>query len=322
MDIAVSLKTNFLAIGQVFVLGLFGFYIIRLGVLGRCCLRTISNLVVDVTLPCFIFTNTLSHFSLVRGESWYVFPASCLFIFVMAAGMALMYTKADPRVGEKREFISLVTFQNSGFLPLIIIGALFPQNMQGKMFIYVFLFLLLYNIVLFSLGETIYSRSSRKFPGVKSLLSPSVVATVVALAMALLGAGRYVPDIVFKPLKMLGETTIPLSMVVVGGIVMVNYAGKEKFPYGYVLKAGALKLLALPLVVFLILLPFKMAPEIRFLILLEAMMPPASVLPLLAGKYNGDHNLVGQALFGMTVLSLVTVPVLLALMRLVPKFVR
>ena len=139
--------------------------------------------------------------------------------------------------------------------------------------------------------------------------------------MALLGVGRFVPEVVFKPLKMLGDTTIPLSIIVIGGIVMVNYAGKAKFPYSYVLKAGALKLLVLPVIVYLILLPIKMAPEIRYLIVLEAMMPPATVLPLLAGKYQGDHNLVGQALYGMTILSLVTVPLLLAFMHLLPKAV-
>ncbi|MFA6450123.1 MAG: AEC family transporter [bacterium] len=319
MDIVDSLKINFLAIGQALVLGLIGFYIIRLGVLGQCCLKTISNLVVDVTLPCFIFTNILTNFHNVSRESLLLFPAACLLVFAVAAGMSFVYTRADRGLGKNREFISIVTFQNSGFLPLIIIGALYPKDQQGKMFLYVFLFLLLYNVVLFTLGETLFSRGARKFPGVKNLLSPAVVATVVSLAMALLNAGRFVPDVVFKPLKMLGETTIPLSMIVIGGIVMVNYAGKTKFPYAFVLKAGALKLLALPVVIFLLMLPFRMSPEARFLIALEAMMPPASILPLIAGKYDGDHNLIGQALFGMTVLSLITVPILLAVMHLAPK---
>lgn len=314
MVFAEALKTNFLAIAQVFVLGMIGFYILKLGVLGQCCLRTISNLVVEIALPCFIFTNTLTYFPLVRGESWYVFPLYTLLIFTVAASLAFAYSKIDSRLGKTREFISLVTFQNSGFLPIILIGALAPKELQGKLFIYIFLFILLYNIVLFTFGETIFSGTHKKI-GWKNLLNSASIATVAALVLSLAGGRQYIPDAIFKPLKMLGDTTIPLSMVVIGGIVMVNYAGKAKFPYGFVFKAGFLKLVALPLLVFVLLLKLNLPSEARFLIMIEALMPPAAVLPLMADKYDGDHNLVGQALFGITLMSLITVPVLMSLLN-------
>ena len=102
-------------------------------------------------------------------------------------------------------------------------------------------------------------------------------------------------------------------MIVIGGIVMVNFSRRSGFRFGFILKAAALSLLVLPLVVYFIIRKLPLSPEVRFLLVLEAMMPPASTLPLLARKYEADYELTGQALFVITLLSLITVPLLLAI---------
>ncbi len=301
--------------GQVFILGSIGFYILKRGILGQCCLRTISNLVVDVTLPCFVFTNILMNFHLVKNERWYLFPVYCLALFAAAGGAAWGVASLDRGMVRKKEFISLVTFQNSGFLPIILIGTLLPAAAAGRMYVYVFLFLLAYNPVLFTLGESIYSQSGGRHINWKNFFNPSSVATVASLALALAGWEKDVPKVVFEPMKMLGNTTIPLSMVVIGGIVTVNFSSKKKFPAVYALKASVLKLVLIPVAVYFALSLLRMQPEAKYIIVLEAMMPPATMLPLLAEKYDGDYELTGQMLFWITLLSLVTAPVLMSLLK-------
>ncbi len=315
MEYINSVRTNFLAVAQIVILGGFGFYIIKRGILGQCCLKTISNLVIDVTLPLFIFTNTIRYFPEVRGGKWHLIPLYCLAMLAVSAGTAWL---AGGRTVKKREFISLVTFQNAGFLPLILIGTLVPEVARGKFYVYVFLYLLVFNPLLFTASEKLFGKKSGVLPGAGSLLNPANVATVAGLAAALLGVGDKIPASVFKPLEMMGGTTIPLSMVVTGGIVVVNFSGGGVFPTGFVARVAALKLLVIPALVYAGLTFFKAPAEIVFLLTLEAMMPPAVILPLLAGKHEGDYLLVGQALFGVTVASLVTIPLLLALLRVVP----
>jgi hypothetical protein len=214
--------------------------------------------------------------------------------------------------------VALVTFQNSGFLPIIIIGTLLPDEVAGRVYVHIFLFILLFAPVLFTMSESLFSTRGNRGFSPRNLANPVAVATAAALLLAIAGRGELVPRFIFHPLKMVGSATIPLSMIVIGGMVMVNFTKSVAFDFGYVLKVGALKLVGLPLAVYGILSVFPVSPELRFLLLLQAMMPPAVALPMLARKYHGDHLLVGQALFGVTLMSLATVPVLLSLLRAVP----
>jgi len=312
------LKFNFLAIGQIAVLGCLGFYILKRGILGACCLRTISNLVIEITLPCFMFTNIIANFPALRGEKWYVFPFYCIAMFVLASAMAFAAMKLNPRIEAKREFTALVTFNNAGFLPIILIGALVPKPLAGKLYIYVFLFLLFYNPILFSIAEGIFSGKKKWTFNWRSLFNMASVATLAGLLVAIAGLGRFVPDVVFKPLKMVGDATLPLSIIIIGGIMVVNFSRNSGIHTAYILKVAVIKLVILPLVTYVIIRALRFPPDAMFLLVLQAAMPPGAVLPLFASRYDGDYILVGQALFGVTLLSLVSVPLLLSLLRLVP----
>jgi hypothetical protein len=317
LDFFESLKANFAAVAQIVVLGGFGFYIIKKGILGQCCLKTISNLVVDFALPCFVFSNIVANFYQVRGESWHMFPVYCLMMLAFGAGTAAIVARLDKSIKKKREFIALATFQNSGFLPIILIGTLAPPEIRGKLFIYVFLYLLAYNPVLFTAGEKLFSGEKAAKISWRALLNPTTVATAAGLVVALANAGSLIPRFIFRPIQMMGETTIPLSMVVIGGIIVANYGGSAAFPWKFVAKVAALKLLLLPVAVYAALVALNAPPDIKFFLALEAMMPSAVMLPLLAGKYEGDETLAGQTLFGATIASLVTIPILLAAFRIV-----
>ena len=318
VDFLPAVKTNFLAIAQIFVLGCFGFYVLRRGILGECCLRTLSDLALDVTLPCFIFTNIIESFHTIRAGSWYLYPLYCAGMFALAAAISGLYILLDRNMRARGETVALVTFQNSGFLPIIIVGTLLPAAVAGRMYVYIFLFVLLFSPVLFIMSESLFSSRGNRKLSARNLANPVALATVAALLIAIPGRGDLVPQFIFHPLKMVGVATIPLSMIVIGGMVMVNFSRSVKYDLAYIIKVGALKLVALPLAVYGIISMFHAPPELRFLLLMEAMMPPAVSLPMLARKYHGDHELVGQALFGVTLLSLVTVPVLLSALRAVP----
>ena len=85
------------------------------------------------------------------------------------------------------------------------------------MFIYLFLFLLGFNYIIWSLGVYILSFSRTKRPQLGSLFSPPVVATVFSLVLISLGLNKIIPQLIFRPLKMAGDYTLPLAMLVVGG---------------------------------------------------------------------------------------------------------
>jgi len=175
-----------------------------------------------------------------------------------------------------------------------------------------------------SMAEKIFGGGGGWLPDWRNLFNAAFVATAAAVAMSLMGLQDVVPQVIYRPLKLIGDSTIPLSMVIVGGIMVVHFSKNAVFRTGFVLKVAALKLAVLPLLIFAAIEILKgytgvhISPALEFLLVLEGMMPPAATLPLLAGKHDGDYILVGQALFGVTLLSLLTVPVLLTVLRVVP----
>lgn len=314
----VSLRTNFLATGQIFVLGSIGFYVLKRGILGECCLRTISNLVLDVTLPCFIFTNIIMNFDKVRGDAWYLFPVFCMALILVSFGVGMALSLISPARENRREFVLMTTFQNSGFLPIILVTALLPAEMAGKIYVYIFMFILVFAPLLFSLTDIIYNPSAGIISGLKSLANPASAATICALAVSAMRLNGVVPDLIMTPLSMLGAATIPLSMIVIGGIVMVNYSKNVVMNTGLILQASATRLIIIPLLVYALLQLVRLPMEMEYLIALEAMMPPAVTLPLLAKKHGGDSMVVSQGLFGITILSLFTIPLLLTFLNISP----
>ncbi len=75
-------------------------------------------------------------------------------IAITAAGLlaGLIFAKFIPDGQQRMQFISLVGFQNSGYLPLALVAALLGPQRLGTIFIYLFLFLMGFNLLIFLLA--------------------------------------------------------------------------------------------------------------------------------------------------------------------------
>jgi predicted permease len=211
----------------------------------------------------------------------------------------------------KLQFISLIGFQNSGYLPLALFAALFPKELLGPMLIYLFLFLLGFNFVTFSVGVYMLTfLKDKKFEWM-SLFNPPVIATILSMILVFFRLNTFIPDFVFKPLNLIGECTLPLAMLVVGGnIAQIHLSHINKRAMCLVVLA---KLIVLPLLGILFLLHVKLAPLISILIFIQLAMPPAANLSVIIRHYKKDDLLISQGLFFGHIFSILTLPLLLSL---------
>ena len=145
-------------------------------ILGEAGLDILSRLVIEITLPILIFCQLVKDFSFSLYPDWWIFPL--LSILITIAGLLVGYLFLGFIRGpqHKMQFLSLVTFQNSGYLPLALVAALLPKDKMDTMFIYLFLFLLGFNLVMWSFGVYMLSFHERKKFELGSLFSPPVVA--------------------------------------------------------------------------------------------------------------------------------------------------
>lgn len=323
MDNFLSFKTTFQATLQIFLLGALGFLLLKKRFLSEDGLNLLSRLVIEIALPVLIFCQLIERFSFSLYPKWWIFPVLSLIITAsgfLLGSLLLFFYKA---MNFKKEFISLVAFQNSGYLPLILIATILPVYLRDVMFNYLFLFLLGFNLVIWSFGVWYLTNSCvdknakgsslnigclKDFEFV-SLFSPPVVAILASLLLIAFGFNQFIPQLVLKPLKMIGECTLPLAMLVVGGnLAAIKIFKPDKIAVTLLVIA---KLLILPALALLFLKYFRVDSLLGMLILLQAAMPSATSLSLISRRYKLKEEFINQAVFITHIVSLITIPLLL-----------
>ena len=164
---------------------------------------------------------------------------------------------------------------------------------------------------MFSLGVYMLAFSSAKKFEWQRLFSAPVVATLVSLILVFFGINKFVPDFVIKPLRSVGDSTLPLAMLVVGGsLAQIRLGSIDKKAMSLLVLA---KLVVLPLVGLLLLIKLKLPELIGLLILIQLAAPSANSLSAIVRAYKKDDILISQGIFISHILSIITLPVFLSL---------
>lgn len=307
-----SFKITGFAVAQIFIMGVIGFALVKKRFLEEKGLGLLSRLVISLTLPLFIFCRLVEDFRFERYPNWWLFPL--LSLLVTAAGLVcgLLFVKfIKGGTQNKLQFLSLVAFQNSGYLPLALVNALLPKDDAGTMFIYIFLFLLGFNLLMWSAGVYMLTFSRAKKFELGSFFSPPVIATLFSLVFIFFGLYKFVPQFVFKPMRMLGDCTLPLALIVVGGNlgrVSINKIDRRTLSF-----AILAKMVILPLAGLWLLVRLGHGELLGLLILLQLAMPPATSNSLIISHYKKEDLCISQGVFFGHILSLITVPLFLSL---------
>jgi len=329
-----TFKTTILGMVQILILGGIGFLLIKRRFLGEEGLSVLSKLIIELTLPLLIFSQLIEGFSFSAYKDWWWFPLLSLAITLLGFGIGKLLVLTCPAIKDRKGFISLVGFQNSGYLPLVLIAAIFSASQAQQLFVYLFLFLLGFNLVVWSLGVWYLNCPSRggvnalrqsSFKEITGLLgfqekdcreilkffSPPVLATVLSLLFVAFGINKGIPQAIIHPLKMIGECTMPLAMLVVGGNLAAIAINKiDKKAIYYLIFA---KLVLLPLIALVIILFWRPNPLIGFLIIVQAAMPSATSLSVIARHYKVEEGIINQGILFTHLVSLVTIPLFLIL---------
>lgn len=306
-----SFKITGLAVAQIFLLAALGYFLIKKNILGPEGLNALSRLVIEVTLPLMIFCQLIKDFSFTLYSNWWIFPLISIAITIAGLIVGSVFLGLIRGPQHKLQFLSLIAFQNAGYLTLALVAALLPSDKLDSMFTYIFLFLLGFNLVIWSLGGYILSFTRAKRFALGSLFSPPVIATLVSLILIFFGLNKFIPQGALKPLRMVGDCTLPLAMLVVGGNLASIHLGQiDKKAMSLMLLA---KLIILPVLGLWLVIKFKLPQLLGLLILMQLAMPSAISLSLIITHYKKEDLLISQGIFLSHTLSLLTLPLFLSL---------
>ncbi len=311
MNFLLTLNTTFIATFQIFAMGAVGFFLVRRKIMDGQGLSLISTLLVNLFVPCFSFYQLTTNFSYAAYPNWWLFPLICWAMMLVGFILAWFMMIRNRAITSKREFMALVSFQNSGFIPLLLITTMFPAAIAKTLYIYVFLFLIGFDMVIWSLGVWFLTRKRIEQFEIKSLLSAPFVAIVSSLIIVFFGINHYLPPSLMKPVKMIGDCMLPMAMIVVGGnLGVLNFSRLQLRESGLVVFT---KLIFLPLMTLCILLYFKIGGLLGFFIMLESAMPSATSLSVIARHYQIEEKLISQGVFLTHIVSIITTPFFLTL---------
>jgi hypothetical protein len=299
------------AIFKLAVIAAVGFYLYTKTIIDDKTAKMLESFVVNYTAPFLFFTQLIEKTDLVLSQSVFKFFALSFIIFL--TGYALSYIFLLRRNNSvKKEYISLVSFQNAGYLPMSM-AIFFSSAVKEEFLIFVIMYLLGFNFFMWSLsGVFIFNKPGQKF-NFTALFNPAVMGIICGLFFVYTGWGKSIPFILLEPFKMIGETTFVLSMIILGCcLAQVKLQGiftRAKL----IIEICLLKLVIIPLIFLFLVIYFKVYSLFGLLIVVQAAMPTATSLSIIGGNYNADSRFIAQAIFVTHILCVVTVPVWLNL---------
>jgi len=197
---------------------------------------------------------------------------------------------------------------NVGFMGLPLIQALLPDYPQMQVFLTMFILTL--NLVMWSLGSWITTRDRRYLSAKRVLLNPGCIAIVIGLAL-FFGRVRITGQ-AGSMVELLGRMSTPVCMLILGmrlATVPLASVFTARLPY----LSSALKLIVFPLATLALcsLLPVE-RDFIRGIFILSCMPSGNLVLSFAEMLGEGQREAANTVLL-CTMLSMITIPLMLLL---------
>lgn len=275
-----------------FIIMLIGVLLGKMKVINSESRSTISFLIINVSMPMLIVSSSNLEFNeQTKNESmWLIIMSVAAFFFSILLAQ-LIFKKAVPRCA--------TVFSNAGYMGLPVLNSILgPKGLfLGAIFQMVF------HLFTWTYGISLFTKSNKFKDSLKKMINPSLIA--VAIAIVLMFTGWKIPDTIQTVLKMMGELTTPLSMLLIGA-TLAQVSLKEVIKLKQIYLVTALRLLIIPAFVLLFLL-FPSIPKISvYVVFVINAMPSAAITGILAMKYNNDEKLASSIVAFSTLISIIT----------------
>ena len=294
-----DMEAQVLLVGKLFLLMGIGVILRKRNIIPEQGKALLTNLVINVILPCSILT---SFFVEMTGQRL----RQTVVIFFLSVGIQLFsylwglvgYRWCAPEHKTVMQYATVCS--NSGILGTPIAEGIFGA--EGTLLAAVFLIPL--RVVMWTLGLSFFTRKSGKFSLKKIVTHPCIAAVLVGIV--LLAAKIPVPSLLKDTLTTVGSCNTAISMLLVGSIVADM--SPELLVHRDTLYFCAVRLLILPLLVWMVCVGLDIDPLVRNLSVILTAMPAGATTSILALKYLRDAPFASACTAVTTVLSLAVVP--------------
>lgn len=307
MDIMVVFQTML----KLFLLLVLGFVLFKCHIFDEYTNKKISALIVNVASPMLIISSIAG----VEGSNKSI-------VFLMIGAGILMYIgfiilgKIINRIFlfPKKDwpvYECMVVFANTGFMGYPVLLDVFGQeavfyasliHMAFNFFVYT------YAIMCLTKGDD--SEFKLNF---KQLLTPGIILIFVGIFIYLFDI--QLPSVLMDTINSVGSLTAPLSMMMIGSSLAV-YPIKDSFTDWRSYVFAFVRLMIVPFVTMLICRLIHIDPYYANITIITNAMPVGSMVLMLATQYNANVKIITRNIVVSTLLSVITIPIVVATMLL------
>ena len=307
MDIMVVFQTML----KLFLLLILGFVLFKCHIFDEYTNKKISALIVNVASPMLIISSIAG----VEGSNKSI-------VFLMIGAGILMYIgfiilgKIINRIFPfpKKDwpvYECMVVFANTGFMGYPVLLDVFGQeavfyasliHMAFNFFVYT------YAIMCLTKGDD--SEFKLNF---KQLLTPGIILIFVGIFIYLFDI--QLPSVLMDTINSVGSLTAPLSMMMIGSSLAV-YPIKDSFTDWRSYVFAFVRLMIVPFVTMIMCRLLHIDAYYANITIITNAMPEGSMVLMLATQYNANVKIVTRNIVVSTLLSVITIPIVVATMLL------
>ena len=307
MDIMVVFQTML----KLFLLLVLGFVLFKCHIFDEYTNKKISALIVNVASPMLIISSIAG----VEGSNKSI-------VFLMIGAGILMYIgfiilgKIINRLfpfpkNDWPVYECMVVFANTGFMGYPVLLDVFGQeavfyasliHMAFNFFVYT------YAIMCLTKGDD--SEFKLNF---KQLLTPGIILIFVGIFIYLFDI--QLPSVLMDTINSVGSLTAPLSMMMIGSSLAV-YPIKDSFTDWRSYVFAFVRLMIVPFVTMIMCRLLHIDAYYANITIITNAMPVGSMVLMLATQYNANVKIVTRNIVVSTLLSVITIPIVVATMLL------
>ena len=303
-----NLATVAAQVGVLFALMAVGAVCRRVRLVDEASVKGIVNVLLLVVTPCLIIDSFQRPFdpAMVHGFFWAFAIAVSAHVAIIL--FARLFSRGDDR---SRPVLRLaMVFSNAGFMGIPLEQAI----LGAEGVFYGIVYVVVFNFFMWSWGlyEMKFKVGFRAKDLRPMIVNPGTVG--IAIGLPLFFASISLPAILKTPISLLAGLNTPLAMLVIGFYLAgADFRRVVRMPSAYL--AAVVRLVVFPLALLALLYPLRshFPREMMLALVTAASAPVAAMVSMFASKYERDVDLSVGLVSGTTLLSIFTMPPVIAL---------
>ena len=290
-----------------FILIAIGFVCNKVKLLSSVTIKQMTDFVLYIVTPCVIVNSFRREYdpSMLKGLLITFAASFASFALNIVLSYLLIHDKDERR---KKVLRYGAVFSNAGFMALPLQQAILGDEgvFYGATYVAVF------NIVNWTYGVLLMSGDRKHISPKKAILNPGIIGTVFGMAIFLMPFE--LPAVVGQPISYLAALNTPVPMIIIGYHLANAKLNMKGFSSYF---AIVFRLIISPLIIFAGLYLCGVDGIILVAIVIAVSAPFAATNTMFCEKFGGDTELSATLVSVTTLLSILTMPPIIALALLV-----